>query len=227
MDILVVDDEGEMAALISRGLTTEGHSVFTATNGLEGLAYCLHHHVDVAVLDVMMPGMTGFELCRWLKKNDPRIAVILLTARDAVDDRVRGLDDGADDYITKPFAMAELCARIRAIARRDALSAPEHLAFGSIELDTAGRDARINGTLLSLSRTEFDVLRALVTAQGEVVTRRALLTDIWGSEHHIDPNVLDQYVSYVRRKLAATGTDTHIETVRGVGYRISTPSETS
>ena len=191
MDILVVDDETEMAALVARGLTKDGHNVRTASTGLEGLACALEHPFDVAVLDVMMPGMSGFELCRWLKVKDPRMVVILLTARGAVDDRVRGLDDGADDYITKPFAMAELLARIRAIHRRDALGTPDRVAAGTVDLDLFHHHVKVNGAELPLSRTEFDVLRSLVMAEEAVVPRSQLLKEIWGTESYINPNVLD------------------------------------
>lgn len=220
MDILVVDDETEMAALVARGLTKDGHNIRTASTGLEGLACALEHPFDVAVLDVMMPGMSGFELCRWLKVKDPRMVVILLTARGAVDDRVRGLDDGADDYITKPFAMAELLARIRAIHRRDALGTPDRVASGTVNLDLFHHHVKVNGAELPLSRTEFDVLRSLVMAEEAVVPRSQLLKEIWGTESYINPNVLDQYVSYLRRKLLSAHADRQIETVRGIGYRL-------
>lgn len=220
MDILVVDDETEMAALVARGLTKDGHNIRTASTGLEGLACALEHPFDVAVLDVMMPGMSGFELCRWLKVKDPRMVVILLTARGAVDDRVRGLDDGADDYITKPFAMAELLARIRVIHRRDALGTPDRVASGTVDLDLFHHHVKVNGAELPLSRTEFDVLRSLVMAEEAVVPRSQLLKEIWGTESYINPNVLDQYVSYLRRKLLSAHADRQIETVRGIGYRL-------
>ena len=197
MDILVVDDETEMAALVARGLTKDGHNVRTASTGLEGLACALEHPFDVAVLDV-----------------------ILLTARGAVDDRVRGLDDGADDYITKPFAMAELLARIRAIHRRDALGTPDRVASGTVDLDLFHHHVKVNGAELPLSRTEFDVLRSLVMAEEAVVPRSQLLKEIWGTESYINPNVLDQYVSYLRRKLLSAHADRQIETVRGIGYRL-------
>ncbi len=225
MRILVVDDEVEMAALVARGLSGEGYEVHTAHNGLEALSLAHERSFDAAVLDVMMPGMTGFELCRWLKRNLPQIMVVLLTARDAVDDRIRGLDDGADDYLVKPFAMAELTARIRAIHRRDALSPQTHISLGDIDLDLFDHHAEIDGRPMPLSRTEFDVLRALVLAQGEVVPRPHLLEVVWGSSANIDPNVLDQYVSYLRRKLRGRHADCRIETVRGVGYRLARIAE--
>lgn len=221
MRILVVDDETEIAALVARGLSEAGHAVTTAPNGLEALSQALAQAFDVAVLDVMMPGMSGFELCRWLKERDEQMMVILLTARDAVDDRVRGLDEGADDYMVKPFALAELVARIRAIHRRDALTPQARISAGDIELSLFDHTAEVAGRSLQLSRTEFDLLHDLVRAEGQVVTRTQLFARVWGTSENINPNVLDQYVSYLRRKLVAKHAATRIETLRGVGYRLA------
>lgn len=225
MRILVVDDETEMAALVARGLSAEGHEVDIAHDGLEALSLAHERAFDAAVLDVMMPGMTGFELCRWLKGSDPQIMVVLLTARDAVDDRIRGLDEGADDYLVKPFAMAELTARIRAIHRRDVLTPQTHISFGPIDLNLFAHEVEVDRRPLPLSRTEFDVLRALVQAEGEVVARPRLLEAVWGTAANIDPNILDQYVSYLRRKLREKSADCRITTVRGVGYRLEKIAE--
>ena len=225
MRILVVDDEPEITALVARGLRAEGHEVETAADGIDALAQEAERPFDVAVVDLMMPGMSGVELCRWLKRRDPRIVVIVLTARDGIDDRIRGLDEGADDYMVKPFALAELAARIRAIQRRDALSPVLALEVGDLVLDLPRRAVLAAARDLPLSRTEFDVLRALAEASPEVVPRPALLTEVWGAADGVDPNVLDQYVSYLRRKLAARGTATRIYTVRGVGYRLAENGE--
>lgn len=220
MRILVVDDETEMAALVARGLFGEGHEAATAHSGLEALSLAHETNFDAAILDVMMPGMSGFELCRWLKRKDPQTMVILLTARDAVDDRIRGLDEGADDYLVKPFAMAELTARIRAIHRRDVLSPQTRISMGNVELDLFKHEVAVDRRRMALSRTEFDVLRTLIIAEGEVVARAVLLDAVWGSSENIDPNVLDQYVSYLRRKLRDKTADIRIETARGIGYRL-------
>ncbi|GAA2230989.1 response regulator transcription factor [Promicromonospora sukumoe] len=222
MRVLVVDDEAEMAALLARGLLDEGHDVTTAPDGIAALTDAARQPFDVAVLDVMMPGMSGFELCRHLKRQDATTAIILLTARDAIDDRVRGLDAGADDYMIKPFAFAELSARIRAVRRRDALTAQSRLTVGTVDVDLHRHRAEAGGRPVPLSRTEFDVLRVLAEAGGEVVRRTALLEEVWGSSENIDPNVLDQYVSYLRRKLAAAAPDVQIETTRRVGYALRT-----
>ena len=222
MRILVVDDEPEMIALLSRGLGSEGHEVASALDGVAALAEVLGAPFDLAVLDVMLPGMSGFELCRRLKEQNETTAVILLTARDAVDDRVRGLDAGADDYMIKPFAFAELSARIRAVRRRDALTAPARIEVGALTVDLLRHRARASDRDLPLSRTEFDVLRVLASRLGETVSRAELLAEVWETTDNIDPNIVDQYVSYLRRKLDAARAGARIVTARGVGFALTT-----
>jgi two-component system OmpR family response regulator len=215
---LVVDDEPEMAALIARGLRGEDYQVDIADNGIDALSLAHDEGYDVAVLDVMLPGMSGFELCRRLKEAVPGIGVLLLTARDAVDDRVRGLDAGADDYLTKPFHLAELAARLRALRRRGSLGAAR-VEVGDTVLDLARQQVIVGDDKLRLSRTEFDLLRMLAERPGDVFDRASILGEIWGSARY-DPNIVDQYVSYVRRKLDAGGSGLRITTVRGVGFRL-------
>ena len=221
MQILVVDDESEMAALITRGLTAEGHDVVEAHDGIVAISAASATRFDLAVVDVTMPGMSGFELSRRLKTIDPTIAVILLTARDAVDDRVRGLDAGADDYMVKPFAFAELSARIRAVRRRDALTAPNEIHIGALTIDFRRHRAHTATHQLPLSRTEFDVLSVLASNAGCTVTRGTLLEQVWDTSSHIDPNIVDQYVSYLRRKLDHSDAAARITTVRGVGFALA------
>jgi two-component system OmpR family response regulator len=170
------------------------------------------------VLDVMLPGMSGFELCRRLKDAVPGIGILLLTARDAVDDRVRGLDAGADDYLTKPFHFAELAARLRALRRRSTLGAAR-IEVGGTVLDLARQIVSTGEQRVRLSRTEFDLLRLLAERPGEVFERATILSEIWGSSRY-DPNIVDQYVSYLRKKLDAGGSGIRIATVRGVGFRL-------
>jgi two-component system OmpR family response regulator len=220
---LVVDDEPEMAALIARGLRAEEYHVDIADNGIDALSLARENGYDVAVLDVMLPGMSGFELCRRLKDAVPGIGILLLTARDAVDDRVRGLDAGADDYLTKPFHLAELAARLRALRRRGTLGAAR-IEVGETVLDLARQQVVAGDRKLRLSRTEFDLLRMLAERPGEVFERAAILGEIWGSTRY-DPNIVDQYVSYLRRKLDAGGSALRIATVRGVGFRLDANPE--
>jgi len=215
---LVVDDEPEMATLIARGLRGEDYLVDIADNGIDALSLAGDEGYDVAVLDVMLPGMSGFELCRRLKDAVPGIGILLLTARDAVDDRVRGLDAGADDYLTKPFHFAELAARLRALRRRGTLGAAR-IEVGGTVLDLARQIVSTGEQRVRLSRTEFDLLRLLAERPGEVFERATILGEIWGSSRY-DPNIVDQYVSYLRKKLDAGGSEIRIATVRGVGFRL-------
>ncbi|MDP9028553.1 MAG: response regulator transcription factor [Actinomycetota bacterium] len=220
MRVLVVDDEVEMAALLARGLVGEGYEVDVAADGIQAMTLAGEQKYDLAVLDVTMPGMSGFELCRRLRDQVRGIGILLLTARDAVDDRVRGLDAGADDYLTKPFAFAELAARLRALRRREAVAASSIEIGGlTIDLETQRISAGDNGT--RLSRTEFDLLRLLALRPDEVVPRSEILETIWGSTGHIDPNIVDQYVSYLRKKLDAIEAGVRIVTARGVGFRLT------
>lgn len=217
--ILVVEDEPEMADLLARGLRSEGYLVDSADNGVDAITLATDGGYDLAVLDVMLPGMNGFEVCRWLRRQHPGLAILLLTARDAVDDRVRGLDAGADDYLTKPFQFAELAARLRALRRRDAIGATR-VDVGGLQLDMTRHGISAGGDEVLLSRTEFDVLRLLATHLGRVLPRAEILDTIWGSVEHIDPNIVDQYISYVRRKLDAVRAPVRIVTARGVGYQL-------
>lgn len=230
MRILVVDDEREMAGLLSRGLGSDGHDVTVAYDGVGALdaakqaataqATGSETGFQVAVVDVMLPGLSGFAVCRELKELDPTLAVILLTARDAVDDRVRGLDAGADDYMIKPFAFAELAARIRAVRRRDALTVQPRLEVGGLSLDLHRHRARVGDHDLPLSGTEFDVLRVLATEPGVVIARSTMLREVWETFENIDPNVVDQYISRLRRKLDLAGAGVRIVTSRGVGFSL-------
>lgn len=217
--VLIVEDEPEMADLLARGLRGEGYLVDIADNGIDAITLSGEGGYDIAVLDVMLPGMSGFEVCRWLRRQSDRLAIILLTARDAVDDRVRGLDAGADDYLTKPFEFAELAARLRALRRRDAIGASV-LDVSGLQIDVARHAISTGGKELRLSRTEFDLLRLLAAHPGRVLPRSEILDTIWGSATYIDPNIVDQYVSYVRRKLDAVDAPVRIVTSRGVGYEL-------
>ena len=218
--VLVVEDEPEMAALLARGLRSEGYDVEVADNGIDGMTLSNAEPFDIAVLDVMLPGMSGFELCRRLREQSIGMAILLLTARDAVDDRIRGLDAGADDYLTKPFAFAELAARLRALRRRDAIGAAR-LEVGDLRIDLVGHRIAVGQRELRLSRTEFDLLRLLAENTDRVLQRAEILDGIWGSASYIDTNIVDQYVSYVRRKLDAVGATARIVTVRGVGFQLA------
>ncbi|MGG7464234.1 response regulator transcription factor [Plantibacter sp. YIM 135347] len=225
MRILVVDDERQMAALLARGLRADAHEVTVAADGPSALQAAAQIAFQVAVVDVMLPGISGFDVCRELKAHDPTLAVILLTARDAVDDRVRGLDAGADDYMIKPFAFAELAARIRAVRRRDALTAASRIEVGRLTVDLHRHKARVGERDVLLSSTEFDVLRVLAGRVGETVSRTTMLDEVWDTTSNIDQNVVDQYISRLRRKLDQAGAHVRIVTVRGIGFTLTSPDD--
>ena len=210
-----------MGALIQRGLAGEGYDVTLVANGMDALIAAATSEFSAAAIDVMMPEMTGFEVCRHLRQQGSTLPVLLITARDAIEDRVFGLDSGADDYLTKPFAFAEFSARIRALVRRDASTPKPVLRLGALALDTAAVRAAVNDNMpLSLSTKEFALLRYLVSRSGDTVSRTDILQEVWGTTRHIDPTIVDQYVRYLRRKLDPVDSHVTIVTVRGSGYRI-------
>ncbi|MBC7762166.1 MAG: response regulator transcription factor [Candidatus Saccharibacteria bacterium] len=209
-----------MGALIERGLTGEGYDITLVTNGMEALIAASNSEFAAAAIDVMMPEMTGFEVCRHLRQHGSTLPVLLITARDAIEDRVFGLDSGADDYLTKPFAFAEFSARIRALVRREASTPKPVLRLGALSLDTATVRAAIGNSPLPLSAKEFSLLRYLVSRQGEIVSRAEILQEVWGTTRHIDPTIVDQYVRYLRRKLDPVHSGVAIVTRRGSGYSL-------
>ena len=209
-----------MGALVERGLREEGYEVTLVGNGMDALIAAANDDFSAAAIDVMLPEMTGFEICRHLRQRGSTLPVLLLTARDAVEDRVFGLDSGADDYLTKPFAFAEFSARIRALVRRDSATAKAVLRVGRLELDPRTVRAVIAGTPVALSTKEFALLSLLVSRPGESLTRTEILQEVWGTTKHIDLTIVDQYVSYLRRKLEPTDSGVSIVTVRGVGYQL-------
>ncbi len=218
MHILVVDDDPEMGRLLERGLVAEGYEVTVVTNGVDALVAVTRDSFSVAAIDVMLPQMSGFEVCRRIRQSGSRMPVLLLTARDAVEDRVFGLDSGADDYLTKPFAFVELAARIRALLRRDAAGDKLAVTAGALTLDSAALRVTAGGRTLSMSPKEFAVLRLLAQHAGMALSRREILEKVWRTTENIDKNIVEQYVSYLRRKLDPAETGVQIVTVRGVGY---------
>jgi two-component system OmpR family response regulator len=220
MRILVVEDEAKMAALIGRGLREEGFAVDIAERGEDALWMAGSTEFDAVVLDVMLPGIDGFETCRRLRDDGVWAPVLMLTARDAVEDRVAGLDHGADDYLVKPFSFAELLARLRALVRRGPIERPVVLEAGGLELDPVTHSVTRDGTEIALSAKEFALLEAFMRRPGEVQSRLQLLEHAWDYEYENRSNIVDVYIRYLREKIDRPfGTDT-IETVRGVGYRL-------
>jgi two-component system, OmpR family, response regulator len=218
--ILVVEDELKMASLLRRGLVEEGHAVDVARTGDEALALAPAAEYDAIVLDLMLPGLDGFAVCRRLRERRVWAPVLMLTARDAVEDRVAGLDAGADDYLPKPFSFAELHARLRALVRRGAPERPATVEVGDLRLDPATRQAWRDGTELQLSAKEFALLEAFMRRPGLVLTRNQLLEHAWDYAYESRSNVVDVYVRYLRDKIDRPFGRRSLETVRGVGYRL-------
>jgi two-component system OmpR family response regulator len=220
MRILVVEDETRMAALLKRGLEEEGHAVDVATTGTEGLFHATEYDYDAVVLDAMLPEMDGFEVCRRMRAGSRWAPVLMLTARDSVGDRVRGLDAGADDYLVKPFAFAELAARLRALLRRGAAERPTVLTVGDLALDPSARTVTRGDTPIELTAKEFALLELLMRNAGQVLTRSRILDHVWDFAYDAASNVVDQYVAYLRRKIDKPFGRDDLETVRGAGYRL-------
>jgi two-component system OmpR family response regulator len=220
MRILIVEDEAKMARLIGRALGEEGMVADVAERGEEALAMAGSTGYDAILLDLGLPGIDGFETCRRLRADGVWAPVLVLTARDAVDDRVAGLDSGADDYLTKPFAIVELLARIRALTRRGLIERPAVLEAGELRLDPASHRTWRGGEEISLSAKEFGLLQALMRRPGEVLSREQLLEQVWGDDGEMQSNVVDVYVYYLRQKVDRPFDAESIQTVRGGGYRL-------
>jgi len=221
MYILVVEDERRLAQVVRRVLEEEGHTVDVAYDGEEGLAVATDGSHDVIVLDILLPAMDGFEVCRSLRRDRVDTPILLLTALDSVDDRVRGLDAGADDYLPKPFAFQELLARLRALGRRKVQARdPTALEVHGLRLDLRRRRAERNGRTIDLSPREFSLLEFLMRNEGRVITRTQMLDHVWGYDYATDSNLVDVYMAYLRRKVDRGDDSKLIRTVRGVGYAI-------
>jgi two-component system response regulator MprA len=224
--ILVVDDERAVRESLRRALELEGYEIELAEDGVDALARLMsgeNSAPDVVILDVLMPGVDGLEVCRRLRRSGSRVPVLMLTARDEVENRVAGLDAGADDYVTKPFALEELVARVRALLRRTSDSSNEVLRFADLELDAGTREVRRNGDLIELTRTEFALLELFMTNPRQVLTRSIIFERVWGYDFGFASNSLDVYIGYLRRKTEAGGKPRLIQTVRGVGYALREP----
>jgi two-component system response regulator MprA len=220
MRILVVDDEPAVRDSLERALRLDGYEVELAGDGREGLARIRERRLDAIVLDVLMPGMDGLELCRLVREAGDRTPILVLTARDGIADRVAGLDAGADDYLVKPFALEELQARLRALLRRSHNGASGTLRFAGLELDCGTHEVSRDGRPLELTRTEFELLRLFLEHPRQVLTRTLIFERVWGYDFGRSSNSLEVYVGYLRRKLESGGEPRMIHTVRGVGYSL-------
>jgi two-component system response regulator MprA len=226
MRILVVDDEQAVRDSLRRALSLEGFDVELAADGGEALARIAHDpsEPDAVVLDVLMPGVDGLEVCRRLRRDGSRLPILMLTAKDQVEDRVAGLDAGADDYVVKPFALEELLARLRALLRRTKGGEEDGvLRFADLELDPATYEVRRDGVSIELTRTEFSLLELFMRNPRQVLTRAVIFDRVWGYDFGYGSNSLDVYIGYLRRKTEAGGRPRLIQTLRGVGYALREP----
>jgi two-component system response regulator MprA len=221
MRVLVVDDERAVRDSLRRALELEGYDVELAADGEEALERLAQNgEPDAVVLDILMPRMDGLEVCRRLRREGHRLPVLMLTARDEVENRVAGLDAGADDYVTKPFALEELLARLRALLRRTTGGSGEVLRFADLELDPKTREVRRGGESVDLTRTEFSLLELFLLNPRQVLTRSVIFERVWGYDFGFSSNSLDVYIGYLRRKTEAGERPRLIQTVRGVGYAL-------
>lgn len=219
--VLIVDDDPKLLKMLQRTLTYESLTVFTANNGLEALPLVQAHQSDLVIVDWMMPKMDGLGFMRRLRDEENKTMVLMLTARDAIENRVEGLESGADDYLIKPFAPAELVARVHAMLRRvEAKPESQKVTYADVTLDPSTREARRGDMALQLTVTEFNLLHLLLRHPRQVLERRQILNDVWGYDFGGDDNVLEIYIGYLRKKLEADGQPRLIQTVRGVGYAL-------
>lgn len=225
MRLLLVEDESRLASLLKKGLAEEGYAVTIAGDGKTGLAMAESNQFDLILLDVMLPGIDGFEVARRLRHGGIRTPILMLTARDATPDIVRGLDLGADDYLTKPFSFEVLLARIRALLRRGPAAQEVQLTVGSVRLDPATHQVFRAGEQLALTRTEFLLLEFLMRRAGQVVPRATLIEGVWGYDRDVESNTLDAFIRLLRSKLEGDSGTKLIHTVRGVGYLVRVGGE--
>ncbi|MBA4400143.1 MAG: response regulator transcription factor [Chloroflexi bacterium] len=219
--VLIVDDDVKLLKMLQRTLTYEGLLVITASNGVEALKQVDAYHPEIIILDWMMPKMDGMEVMRQLRSENNRASILMLTARDAIENRVEGLESGADDYLIKPFAPPELVARVHALLRRiENKTDKRPVSFAGLHLDPTAHLATLDGAALELTPTEFDLLHYFMRHPRQVLERAQILTNVWGYDFGGEQNVLEVYVGYLRKKLEANGHPRLIQTVRGIGYAL-------
>jgi DNA-binding response OmpR family regulator len=221
MRVLIVEDEEHLASAVVNGLEAEGFTVDVAPSGTEGLWRAREHAYDLIVLDILLPGLNGYQLCATLREEGNWVPILMLTAKDGEFDEAEALDTGADDFLTKPFSFVVLLARIRALLRRGRRERPAVLTAGDLFLDPAEHTCRRGDALIDLTPREFSLLEYLMRFAGEAVSKREILDHVWGEHFEGDPNIVEVYVGYLRRKVDHAFGRASIETVRGVGYRLA------
>lgn len=225
VNVLVVQDEAQTASLIKRGLEAEGFAVRIADDGADGLRLVRSYEFDLVILDLLLPSVSGEEVLARMRQGSANVPIIVLTAKDAVSDRVANLDAGADDYITKPFSMRELIARVRAVIRRtgtvpEILERPTALAGGPVEMDTERHEVRVHGSVVEMPPKEFALLESLLRRSGKLMTRESLISQVWGEDYYGDTRTLDVHIKRLRGKIEEDPrSPKHLITVRGLGYR--------
>jgi DNA-binding response OmpR family regulator len=223
MRILVVEDERKLAEIIKRGLVEEGYSVDTAFDGAEAEDLAVNVPYDAILLDLMLPKKDGIEVCHSLRQEKIKAKILMLTARDSIGDRVKGLDSGADDYLVKPFDFKELCARIRALLRREDIYVPVKMQVGGLVMDTSTREVRRDSKRIELTPKEYEVLEYLMRHPNMVITRTMFEQHVWSLELDSGSNLVDVFIRKLRRKIDEEGKDSFILTVKGAGYRMAGP----
>jgi two-component system, OmpR family, response regulator len=218
--VLVIEDEVALADGVARGLRAEGFDVEVAYDGVSGLNRARDEDVDAVVLDIMLPGLNGYRVCRTLREEGVGTPILMLTAKDGEYDEAEALDTGADDFLSKPFSFVVLVARLRALLRRSADGRAQPIVIGDLSLDPLSRTCRRGDTEIALTTREYELLEALMRKPGQVIPKQELLERVWGDEFEGDPNVVEVYVGYLRRKIDRPFDRNDIETVRGLGYRI-------
>jgi two-component system OmpR family response regulator len=218
MKILIVEDDDQIGDIIERGLAAEGYGIVRVTNGIDALTAVAGNDFGMAAVDVSLPSMSGFELCRRMRQIGSTAPVLLLSSTNTVEERVFALGCGADDYLAKPFAFSELKARIRVLLRRQPMGTQLSIELGQLVLDFRELKVTVAGRSVPVSPKEFSLLRLLTSRAGNTVNRTTILEEIWNGTHHIDPNIVDQYISYLRRKIDSDAAGVRIVTVRGAGY---------
>ncbi len=225
MRVLVVEDETKLAAFLKQGLEEQRYAVDVAHNGEDGLHWALNFPFDLIILDILLPGLDGLEVCRRLRDQHIATPILMLTARDSIDDRVKGLDGGADDYLVKPFAFKELLARLRVLARRETPHLTPMLRVGDLRLDTVTHRARRGDSLIELTAKEYELLELLLRHPNQVLSRTQIAEHIWNYDYSPESNVVDVYIRYLRRKIDDGYEDKYIRTLRGTGYQLVDPTQ--
>lgn len=223
MKVLIVEDEIRLADALGQIMKEQNYHTDIVNDGTDGLYYALTNEYDVIILDVMLPGMSGFQIVQKLRESRIKTPVLLLTARDDTSDKVKGLDKGADDYLTKPFIPEELLARIRALSRRQGDVFLDEMVFGDLSLDLSSNDLCCREKSIHLSFKEFEVLKLLMSNSGKIISKDTLITRVWGNDSDAEDNNVEAYISFLRKKLSFVGSQVEINTIRKVGYRLEGP----